>query len=329
MINFLSNAILVKIRARYAKRLSQSDYKSLLSCESVSDIAHVLKNKPFYSGSISKMMNEEIHRGKLEEALTQSFLEDLSCLANYDLKFSKKIFRYILIRSEIKKISRFLIFLKSGKSKNFESFFPEFLRSKSKIDFSEFVKINTYDELVSVLGKSKYHKILKACNDNGQFDINVVETSLYNYLFDIIVSSIYGFEKKVINQTKNFLFKYVDLCNIVRIIRTKKIFNAPDDYISKIVFQFKDYRFNKYDLCDKNLSDIFGKEIVNISDLEKFSKMIRFKWAKRSIRYSNIPEVIAFSYILLREIEIMNVINIIEGVRYNLQREKIEGMLIK
>ena len=91
MITFLSNAVLVKIRAKYAKRLSLDDYKSLLSSDSVSAVASYLKNKDVYCDSLSKM-NTEIHRGPLEKALMQSFFEDLSSLANYDLKFSKKIF---------------------------------------------------------------------------------------------------------------------------------------------------------------------------------------------------------------------------------------------
>ncbi len=329
MIRSLSNAILVKIRARYAKKLSDNDYKMLLSCKNVNDIALYLKNKQLYSNSVSKMVREEIHRGKLEEALMQSFFEDLSCLANYDLKFSKKIFRYILIRSEIKKIGKFLIFLKSGNSKNFESFLPRFLQSKSKINFSEFYTINTYNELLLKLAHSEYYKILSSCSDNGEFDINIVETSLYNYLFEMILSSIYKLNRDSINGIKKFLYDYVDIINTVRILRVRKIFNAPDDYISRIIFQFGDYKFNKYNLEESDLKGTFGSEISNISDLEKFSKIIRFNWAKHNIRYSNMTEVIGLSYILLREIEIMNVINIIEGVRYDLDREKIEEMLIK
>ena len=56
---------------------------------------------------------------------------------------------------------------------------------------------------------------------------------------------------------------------------------------------------------------------------------LKFKWAKKNIRYSNIPEIIGYSYMSLKEIEILNVINIIEGVRYKLPSDKIERMLIK
>ena len=327
MINFLSNAILVKIRAKYAKRLSLDDYKVLLSSESVSKVASYLKNKDIYCNSLSKM-GTDIHRGPLEKALMQGFFEDLSTLANYDLKFSKKIFKYILIRSEIKQINKFLTFLKSGNFKNFECFLPQFLKSKSKINFDKFNQIENHQSLISFLSKSQYYDSLKEFKDDKNFDINFIETSLYNYQFQTILNYIYKLGK-ITNETKKFFYKCIDILNIIRVIRAKKVCNPSDEYISKIIFQFDDYKFNDYDIVEEKLSSKFGNEILSVRKLEKMFRELKFKWAKKNIRYSNIPEIIGYSYISLKEIEIMNVIKIIEGVRYKLPSDKIERMLIK
>ena len=56
---------------------------------------------------------------------------------------------------------------------------------------------------------------------------------------------------------------------------------------------------------------------------------MRFKWARKNIRYSNIAEIVGFSYIILKEIEISNLTNIIEGVRYNLSKNIIKKMIIR
>ena len=117
--------------------------------------------------------------------------------------------------------------------------------------------------------------------------------------------------------------------NVIRVLRTKKVCNPSNDYISKIVFKFGDYKFNNYDICEEHLKDIFGDGINSIQKLEKEFKKIKFKWAKKNIRYSNVPEIIGFSYISLKEFEIMNITNIIEGVRYKLPSDRIEKMLIK
>ena len=327
MINFLSNAILVKIRAKYAKRLSLEDYKVLLSSDSVSTIASHLKNKDIYCDSLSKM-DAEIHREPLEKALMQGFFEDLSTLANYDLKFSKRIFKYILIRSEIKQINKFLTFLKSGNSKNFKCFLPRFLKSKSKIDFDKFSQIDTHQNLISILNKSRYYEFLKSFENEKTFDINFIETSLYNYQFQTILNYIYKLGKTK-NETKKFFYNCIDILNTIRVIRVKKFCDPSDEYISKIIFKFDDYKFNDYDIIEDKLSSKFGEKISSVRKLEKMFRELKFKWAKKNIRYSNIPEIIGYSYMSLKEIEILNVINIIEGVRYKLPSDKIERMLIK
>ena len=327
MISFLSNAVLVKIRAKYAKRLSSNDYKALLSSENVTEIANYLKSKDVYCNSLSKM-NSEIHRGPLEKALMQSFFEDLSALANYDLKFSKKVFKYIILCSEIKQINKFLTFLKSDNSEKFECFLPRFLQLKSKIKFNQFNKIKSYKDLTTFLRITEYYKILQSFEHDVPIDINIIETGLYNYKFQTILNSIYEL-KKISKETKKFFYKCIDIMNIIRVLRTKKVCNPSNDYISKIVFKFGDYKFNNYDICEEQLKNIFGNDINSVQKLEKEFKKIKFKWAKKNIRYSSVPEIIAFSYISLKEFEIMNITNIIEGVRYKLPSDRIEKMLIK
>ena len=327
MIDFLSNAVLVKIRAKYAKRLSLDDYRVLLSSEDVTAVASYLKNKDIYRNSLLKM-NSEIHREPLEKALMQSFFEDLSALANYDLKFSKKIFKYILINSEIKQINIFLTFLSSGNSEKFECFLPRFLKSKSKIKFDKFNKIVSYKDLVSFLINTEYYKVLKPFENDDSIDINIIETNLYSYKFQITLNAIYALSK-ISNETKKFFYKCIDIMNTIRVLRAKKLCNPSDDYLLKITFKFGDYKFNNYNTCEKDLKDIFGNDVSSIWELERKLKKIKFNWAKKNIRYSNISEIIGFSYILLKEFEVMNITNIIEGVRYKLPSDKIEKMLIK
>jgi V/A-type H+-transporting ATPase subunit C len=332
MIKSLSNAILVKIRARYAKRLTREDYSNLVSCNKVSDVASYLKNKPIYSESLLRLNDKEIHRGPLESALIQCFFEDLSILAKYDLAFSKKIFKYILTKFEIQQIGKFLVFLKSGNLKKFECFYSDFLESGSKILFKEFNNARTYGDLLKSLAKSDYYSILKSNeSDNEIFDINKIETGLYNYLFGIIFESVSKFNAKIREKTKKFLYDCADVANVIRAARSKKFYNSENEYISDIMFQFGDYKFTKFDLLSYSKFsnfDFISSEIKSIQDLERFSKIMKFNWCKKNIRYSNVSEIVGFSYVSLKEIEISNVVNIIEGVRYNLSKEIIEQMLV-
>ena len=333
MINFLSNAVIVKIRARYAKRLTQIDYDNLIACKNVSEIALYLKNKQIYRDSLLNIDDKNIRRNFLESILNQSFFEDLAGLAKYDLTFGRKVFRYILKKFEIRQINKFLIFLKSGDVSKFECSFPKFLKSRSKIKFDNFNKAKNYNDLLNNVYKTEYYEILKLnINKNLDFDINKIETELYNNIFEMFLNVINKLNFKIRKKIKKFLYSCVDISNVIRITRAKKFYNSDDNYILDIIFNFGNYKFSKYEfLKDSNFSNfnLFGDNINSIQELEKFSKIMRFKWSKKNIRYSNISEVVGFSYVFLKEMEISNLINIIEGIRYGISKEKIRQLLIK
>ena len=331
MIKSVSTAVIVKIRSRYAKRLTNDEFDSLSSCSSVSDVASQLKKNPIYSEILSRTDNKEIRREFLESILNYSFLEDLSIIAKYDLSFEKNIFKYVITRFEVQQICKFLLFLKSHTVDSFECSFPSFFKYRSKIKFDDLNKAETYENLLDAIKKTDYYTILSKYNSNN-FDINLIETSLYNYIFKLLLNSVSKFNHKISKDMKKILYNYIDISNIVRIVRSKIFYNAEDSYINDIIFKFGDYKFSKYDILNKsNFSnfDFINDNVKSVKDLEKFSKILRFKWSKKNIRYSNIAEIVGFSYIILKEVEISNLINIIEGVRYGLPKEFIQAAIIR
>ena len=333
MINLSSNAIIVKVRARYSKRLSNNDFESLISCSSVSEIASVLKNKHNYCDFLNKISEKDIHRDTLESVLSYSFFEDISILAKYDSMFGRNVFKYILTKFEIQQISKFLIFLKSGNAQKFKCVVPSFFRSESKIKFNSFNEAESYASLLGALSRTCYCKILEPFNTKSMdFDINDIDTRLYNYLFDSLCSSIKKLDRKSKTESMKVLYDYVDVSNVIRIVRLKKFYNLDDDYVSRMIFEFGDYKFSKYDdLIKSNFSDFsfIDNTLRSVRDLEKFSKTLRFKWAKKHIRFSNVSEIVGFSYVLLKEIEMFNLINIIEGVRYGISKDALRMMIVK
>ena len=62
--------------------------------------------------------------------------------------------------------------------------------------------------------------------------------------------------------------------------------------------------------------------------IDKVPINMRFNWCRHNIRFSVSPPVVLISYIFLKEVEILNLTNIIEGVKYNLPAEEIKKMLI-
>ncbi len=55
---------------------------------------------------------------------------------------------------------------------------------------------------------------------------------------------------------------------------------------------------------------------------------IIYNLSKHIIRYSNEPNMVLVSYLSVLEIEIQNIVDIIEGVRYHVESDKISRLLI-
>ena len=55
---------------------------------------------------------------------------------------------------------------------------------------------------------------------------------------------------------------------------------------------------------------------------------VQYRLAKKNIHFSNNPSVVMISFMFLSEIELMNVISLIEGIRYQLDTKTIQSLII-
>lgn len=70
--SFSSNAVLSKARAMYGKRLTAENYRDLLNCRTVGEVAAVLKSRTSYGTVLAGINENEIHRGILEAELKKT-----------------------------------------------------------------------------------------------------------------------------------------------------------------------------------------------------------------------------------------------------------------
>ena len=67
---------------------------------------------------------------------------------------------------------------------------------------------------------------------------------------------------------------------------------------------------------------------IKYNYVDEIPDIMRYRKSRHNIRYSTKPPVVMISYVFLTEIELANIINIIEGVRYKLPPEKIDELLV-
>ena len=58
------------------------------------------------------------------------------------------------------------------------------------------------------------------------------------------------------------------------------------------------------------------------------SPRVKYRLARKNMRFSNNPSVVMISYMFVSETELMNIICLIEGIRYKLDTKKIQSLLI-
>ncbi|MCD8025972.1 MAG: V-type ATPase subunit [Clostridiales bacterium] len=339
-----SYAVLTKSRAKFGKRLTEKDYTSLLACQSVAEVMSYLKSYTRYSAALRDINERDVHRGRLEAMLKQELFYEFDSLCRYDSSISSGFTRYAVENIEVEQIIRFLILLNSSSTDKFIYQFPAYFSKHTEIDIDRLANAKSYDEFLSVLSSSSYYDILKsyAPDEKGRLHISEIENKLYELVFTNLMNTINirtkGQEKR---ELKSLLMTINDYNIFSMILRLKKYYNLPADAIKEnLLTEFCDIDSKTIDMmCNAESSaEVFsvmqsthnGKLIDKIGYVyaSDISPRVKFRLARKNMHFSNNPSVVLISYMFVSEIELMNIISLIEGIRYKLDSKKIQSMLI-
>lgn len=339
-----SFAVLTKARAKFGKRLTEKDYASLLACQNVAEVMSYLKSYTHYSNALRDINERDIHRGRLESLLRQNLFYEFDSLCRYDSSLSSGLSQYVIETIEVEQIIRFLILLNSNSTEKFIYQFPSYFTKHTEIDINRLSNAKNYEELLSVLSESPYYDILKkfSPDEKGRLHISDIENKLYEYvfsgLFECIEKTTSGQEK---NELKSFFMTINDYNIFSRILRLKKYYNLSPELIKENLFlKFCDISPNVIDMMCRaeSSAEVFsimqsthnGRLIDKIGYVyaSDISPRVKYKLARKNMHFSNNPSVIMISYMFVSETELMNVISLIEGIRYKLDTKIIKSMLI-
>ena len=339
-----SLAMAAKAKAMYGKHLKSDDYTELLRKKTVQEIAGYLKNETAFK-SVLKGINEfSIHRGHLEMLIRQTFYLDFLELIRYGQSKKDHFYEYGVLMIEIKQILMSIRLLSETDKTNQIAQLPIFANRMISFDVEELIKVNTFDELLSVLKNTPYYSILKPLKPRSVLDIDyanfeiVLKAYYYKRVYEIIEQEFTGKDKKDI---RDLFDTQIELENITKIYRLKKYYNASPTEIKKVLNPtYK--RISKNDLdewidtldaqaflhaVNKNAYDI-PTDAKEFQYIEYQTDAIMFDLNKRLMRFSTNPNIILVSYLSLLDIEIRNIIDIIEGIRYKVENDKIAKLLI-
>ncbi len=340
-----SYAVSAKARAKYGKFLTESDYSNLLACQSVSEVLVYLKTHTHFASALDEINERDVHRGRLELLLRQYLFDEFDSLCRYDSSFRSGFSRYFVEKTETEQIINFLVLLNSNSTEKFIFQFPAFLAKHTEIDVNRLAKARDYEDFLNALKHTSYYELLKSfkADSSGRLPVSDIENKLYAH----IVSHIIEFINKTANKSERReltdIFKSINDYSIIsRIIRLKKYYNISSDIIKTNILSDNSGLSKK--LIDRICGAQSVDEIIKILRESRYSKLfysekdeyaddigarIQYKLAKKNLHFSINPSVVMISFMLLSEIELMNVISLIEGIRYSVDKKTIQFMLIR
>lgn len=338
-----ANAVLAKVRAKYGRHLTDKDYDSLVSCKSVSEVVTYLKNNTYYETVLRKFNEREIHRGRLEIILKQKLFEDFYSLCLYTKGSGEHFAQYIIEKSEISQIIHFLTLISSNSMVEYVPSMPAYFNSHTSINFDKLSRARDYDQFFTAMTGTPYEAILAEFRPGkgGTVNIAIVEDKLYKHCYANLYESINkyssGQEKKALVSMFNSIIDYI---NFVRVFRLKKYYHESAETTERFLFPYGTMsKKTLKKLCEANsaaevfdaISDTsFGKSVAKLEYVYtgEIDNIGLYNITRKNIHFSTFPLVVMLSYVFVMETEYNNIVSIIEGVRYNVEAEKIRSIVI-
>ena len=146
-----SYAVSAKARAKYGKFLTARDYSNLIACQSVAEVMVYLKSHTHYASVLSDVNERDVHRGWLELKLRQYLFDEFDSLCRYDSSVSAGFSRYVVEKTEVEQIVRFMILLNANSTDKFIFQFPAFLSKHTVLDVYKLANARDYGEFLEAL----------------------------------------------------------------------------------------------------------------------------------------------------------------------------------
>ncbi|QUI24750.1 V-type ATPase subunit [Vallitalea pronyensis] len=330
-----------KVRAMKGKMLKKDDYEQLLLRRSVGEVALYLKNYTYYNDALQGLHDGNIHRGQVENLLAQSKIKEALKISRYLKGTDKSVFRYIYRRQEIEDLKKMLRTLQMGG--NLEQIDKSlfFINKYSVINFDKLLQAKNIESFVNGLEGTNFYPILKPLViDKQRIDLFAAEMTLDMYYYKKLLTQlelVSGTDKKI---ATHIVGLEADLKNIMWVYRGKHYYHISKEILYRYHIPFR-YKLSKEDL----------KKLINANDVDDILQILKktsyndilssdeHYWEKEFYEYildthdKNIgmyPFSIApiMGFMFAKEVEIMNITTIIEGIRYAVEQSKIKKFLI-
>lgn len=339
------NAVYAKVKAKFGKRIKEKEFIEMASLGSVGDIADYLRTKTKFGDTLSNFTSAVWHRGNLERLLRKSSLLENINLCSYEKKVGRHLFRYLLLKSEIDELIKFLRYLAAGHPEEYILLMSYTVNRFVELDLKKLGSVRSKNELMVFLGGTIYEKyLLSMLRDSKNDEINItdIEARLDRMLFETALEIVNeGFSGSQKEELLSLLTLKAELSDIETIFRVKSYYNQGADYIRTLLIGVRGLLTRAQ--VNEMLEAKDGNAVMDVLRTTRYAKYFKdfdgftagrvadkilLQKLTRLIHFSLHPATVMLSYIMYLDIEIDDITHVIEGVRYQLSQEEIVKMLL-
>jgi len=328
---FSFSGLSAKISAMQGKLLTDEDYRAISELKNLSEFASYLSRLPGYPDHLIEKDFSKIHREDLEEIFQNVILYDFHKIYHFcDSK--KKIFMdMIFMNYEANYLKRVIRYLLDHRPDRHYSEKNPLFWTYSNLDQEAIEKANHMEDLLVALKNTRYYHSLYVTSQMANprpFDYTMaLDLSYYSSIWKMKKRFFSGKEEAIISELYGRL---IDLSNISWIYRAKKYYSMKTPHIYPLLIPIN-YRLNVEDI----------KALAQVEDMSHYHEALQatqykrfFTNQKRNLSFDDAKDAILkeiyqtrrrehpysyaiiYTYLYLKEQEILNLITGCECIRY-------------
>lgn len=317
--NIKYSNINAKLKGMYSKSLRKEDFEDLLKQNTIKDVIIILKSKM----KALENLNIDAKRIEIESNLDNIIINDIQKIYKYLEGTTKEIFNAYILKYKIKLLKIIWKDIQIGNSE--EKIQEHNIWIGFFADMINISNVKTKEEFLENIKNEKIKNIFK--NSMDTFEL---ESRLYKFYLENLYQKIKGKSKALENEIST----EIDFINILSIYRCKKYYGFYNkNYFIEYGKILKKEIIQKIELTnsiqgiDEILKETKYVKIVK-NDIERDFRTYMYKRYKKYFRENTFDISLIISYFYIQEMELSNIIGIIEGIRYKLDKEEIRKKIV-
>lgn len=327
-------AIHAKLNGMYAKKPKKTNLEELIKQNTTTQAIALLKN---WNEDL-KNLEDNPKRVKIKMQLDDILMKDIKKIYRLLNQKDKVVFAQFVSIYEIKCIKSVFRKLSSKSVMNEQTNEVENWIDNIFTNLKGLQNVKDYEEFLNVLKKTPYATIFMKCGEAIE-EINIFE--IENKLDKLYFEKMMKIARKYHSNLEDMIGKQIDLNNIIWIYRVKKNYHFSKEEVENILIHIH-YKLKKSELeklveakDEKEIKEIlqktfYGKYIDfnNLDALEENVDKYLYHVYQKYFRGNIFDVSSVYAYLGILEKENNDIMNIVEGIRYHLDKEEIRQKLV-